>query len=66
MSSSSRSEKPARIVRDLKTGLPVIVCRRPADPPEAASPERIAEILLQQEVEWYFVSVGTPNARPTS
>ena len=35
--------------KDTITGLPVISCRRTA----RVSPERVSEILLEQEVEWH-------------
>lgn len=40
---------------DPQTGLPVIRCRRAANKDEL-TPERIADILHQQEVEWLNVS----------
>src|SRR5207248_709465 len=42
-----------RIGKDKKTGLPVILCGHPAPPGEELTPERIAEILVEQEAEWY-------------
>ena len=42
----------SRIGKDPITGLPVILCRHKAAPGQEATPERIAEILLEQEVEW--------------
>ena len=41
-----------RIGKDKKTGLPVILCGHPAKPGEELTPERISEILIEQEVEW--------------
>ncbi len=38
---------------DPKTRLPIIHTTRRADPSEEITAERIAEILLQQEVDWY-------------
>lgn len=50
----SNSEK-AVITKDKKTGLPLIQCNRtPA--PEEISPDRLAEILLAQEVEWHHAA----------
>ncbi len=43
----------APVVRDKKTGLPLIKCRHPASPREEATPERVAELLLSQEAEWH-------------
>lgn len=47
----SRSEKCARIVRD-KKGFPIIHCRHAAPPGQELTPERVAEILIEQEAEW--------------
>ena len=44
--------KRPRIVRDKKTGLPVIRCKRAAPKGQELTPERVAEILIEQEVEW--------------
>lgn len=44
---------PPVIATDKKTGLPVILCKHAAPPGEELTPERVAEILLAQEVEWY-------------
>ena len=41
------------IIRDKKTGLPVIQCKQAAAPHEEMTPERVADILLAQEVEWH-------------
>jgi plasmid stability protein len=40
------------ITRDKKTGLPLIVCKHPAEPEEEMTPERVDAIQLAQEVEW--------------
>lgn len=40
------------IVRDRKTGLPVIQCRQAASPQDELTPERVSEILAAQESEW--------------
>ncbi len=42
----------AKIGRDQRTGLPVVECRRPAAPESEVTPNRVAEILLGQEIEW--------------
>jgi plasmid stability protein len=47
-----RAEKPATVVKDKKTGLPVIQCRRVAAGGRGATPERVAEILAEQEAGW--------------
>ena len=44
------------ITRDKKTGLPVIQCRQTAAPEEEMTPERVADILLAQEVEWHHAA----------
>jgi plasmid stability protein len=41
------------IAKDKRTGLPVIVCNQAAAPEEEMTPERVADILLAQEVEWH-------------
>ena len=47
----SRRESP--LTFDETTGLPLIRCRRAARPGEGMTPERIADILLSQDVEWH-------------
>ena len=42
----------AVVTRDKKTGLPLIQCKHAASPEEALSPQRVADILLAQEVGW--------------
>ncbi len=44
------------ITRDKETGLPLIVCKQNAAPEEEMTPERVADILLAQEVEWYYAA----------
>src|SRR4029077_5701723 len=39
--------------KDKKTGLPLIECKHPAIPSEEITPERVADILLAQEVGWH-------------
>ena len=41
------------VTKDKKTGLPLIVCKQAASGDEELTPERVAEILLAQEVEWH-------------
>ena len=41
------------IAKDKKTGLPVVVCNQAAAPEDEMTPERVADILLAQEVEWH-------------
>ena len=47
-----RSERPAVVGKDKKTGLPVIKCRHAAPRGQELTPERVAEILNNQEAEW--------------
>lgn len=42
------ARKPVEIVKDKKTGLPVIRCQRAAN----LTPRRVAEILAMQEAGW--------------
>jgi plasmid stability protein len=44
------------ITTDKKTGLPVIQCRTAASPQEELTPERLADLLLAQEVEWHHAT----------
>ena len=45
-------EKPAQVVTDKKTGLPVIQCRCATPSAQELTPDRAAEILAAQEAEW--------------
>jgi hypothetical protein len=38
--------------KDKETGLPLIRCKHAASPEQEVTPERVAEILLAQEVGW--------------
>jgi hypothetical protein len=42
-----------KISRDPVTGLPVIECKHAAPPGDENTPERLASILLAQEVAWH-------------
>jgi plasmid stability protein len=44
------------ITRDKKTGLPLIECKQAAAPDEEMTPDRVAAILLAQEVEWHHAA----------
>ena len=44
------------VSRDPKTGLPVIQCRQSAPPGQELTPDRVAEILLEQESEWHHAA----------
>ncbi|RYG35787.1 antitoxin [bacterium] len=52
LAASKESLPKAVVVKDPRTGLPVIQGRFTAPAGEALSPERIAEILIEQEAEW--------------
>lgn len=41
------------IRKDKRTGLPVIQCQHPAPQGQEMTAERIAEVLSEQEAEWY-------------
>jgi hypothetical protein len=47
---------PPVIATDKKTGLPLIQCKHSAAPGEELTPERVADILLAQEVEWHHAA----------
>ena len=44
------------VTTDKKTGLPLIECKQAASSPEELTPERVAEILLAQELEWHHAA----------
>ncbi len=46
----------AVVTRDKETGLPLIECRHAAWPEEELTPDRVADILLAQEVEWHHAA----------
>lgn len=50
--SETEDDGPGFII-DPETRLPLIPCRRPANPANELTADRIHEILLQQEIEWY-------------
>ena len=55
---AASSEKPAAPVRSVvkthpKSGLPYIECPHAASAEEEMTPDRVAELLLQQEVAWH-------------
>jgi hypothetical protein len=47
------SDPPQPVITvDKVTGLPVIVCQQAATPQDEMTPDRVADLLLAQEVEW--------------
>jgi hypothetical protein len=44
------SSSQAPLLRDPRSGLLVVACKRPASPP--LTPRRFAEILIEQEAGW--------------
>jgi hypothetical protein len=42
----------SRLGRHPDTGLPVVLSTHPAVPGDELTPERVADILLEQEVDW--------------
>jgi hypothetical protein len=50
---SESQVRAAQVTRDRQTGLPVIQCRKTALPQEELTPERVADILLDQEADWH-------------
>ncbi len=53
--SESDSASPA-VTKDKKTGLPLIECKHAASALEDLTPERVAGLLLAQEVEWHHAA----------
>jgi hypothetical protein len=51
-----RSSRRVLIVKDKLTGLPLIQCEKAAKPGEEITPERIADILAAQEIDWYHAA----------
>jgi hypothetical protein len=50
-------QAPAPVIaKDKKTGLPVIMCREAAAPEQEMTAQRVADILLAQEVEWHHAA----------
>jgi hypothetical protein len=47
------------ITKDKLTGMPLIQCKRAASSQEKLTPERVAEILLSQEVSWHHLLVDS-------
>lgn len=58
LKSPAKPQKSAQptVRKDPKTGLPIIQCTHPAPPGQELTPDRVAEILLNQEAEWFLES----------
>jgi plasmid stability protein len=41
------------VTKDKQTGLPIIHCKQAASPQEELTPDRVADILLAQEMDWH-------------
>jgi hypothetical protein len=52
---SAEVEGPV-VVKDKKTGLPLIVCKQSASPETELTPQRVADILLTQEAGWHYAT----------
>lgn len=44
------------VMKDKKTGLPLIRCKQAAPPRDALTPDRVADILLTQETDWHHAA----------
>jgi plasmid stability protein len=55
-SGSQQAKSTPVIVKDKLTGLPVIQCRSAAALEEELTPERVADLLLAQEVGWHYAA----------
>ena len=60
---TERNSEAPLITRDKKTGLPLIQCKQAAAPDKEMTPERVADILLAQEVEWHPSQRGSHDLR---
>jgi len=54
LAAPSNSESPGQtaVLKDKKTGLPVIQCRRAPAPNRQPTPGQIADLLTAQEIAW--------------
>ena len=50
--------KSSTVTKDKKTGLPLIECKQAAAPQKELTPDRVADILLAQEVGWHHPAVS--------
>lgn len=41
------------VIRDKRTGLPVVACKHAARASEELTPDRVADVLLAQEAGWH-------------
>lgn len=55
-SETATANEPAEVITDPTTGLPLVQCQDFAPPRDEITPERVAEILLAQEVEWHHAA----------
>ena len=46
---AARADEGSAVIRDERTGLPLVPCRHSAERGLSLTPERVAEILLDQE-----------------
>ncbi len=54
---NSHPEAGATLVtQDNDTGLPLIECKHAPSPQEQLTPQRVADILLNQETEWHYAA----------
>jgi len=44
------------VTKDKHTGLPLIHCKQAASPQEELTPDRVADILLTQEMDWHHAA----------
>jgi len=44
------------VTKDKQTGLPLILCKRPSASQEELTPQRVADVLLAQEMTWYHAA----------
>jgi hypothetical protein len=54
LASDATPLQTAIIKTDPRTGLPVIATSRAVSPQEELTPERVAELLIRQEVAWHL------------
>jgi hypothetical protein len=52
MNTEPHNVAPA-VTKDKQTGLPLIQCKQAASPQEELTPDRVADMLLNQETDWH-------------